>query len=506
MARKRSAERLIVKARWEIDKRCIRGVRVSEGRDRGHQRISEGVQDRVTSGLADQFGLETIHAYQEIGVSGDAERADLEDAIQRIERHEAAWLVVSEVDRLGRDVRDIHETFHRIHRAGGCVLVHEPLVNSADETSQIILALLAQLAQQQRMKIARKWSTAQDEAWQRGVYPGDLPCGLRNPGPGEIPERPGHPMPQHVPAEVAAIRAVATALIEDGISWPLAARMMGDLLGRSWSTKGVMSLFARPLLKGELSFGDRPIIRDACEPILSASEFEAINGRRTTSTTARANKPGHLGAGTLRCSGCRHTLHHRTSGVGTRTYYCRFEQCPDPVRNLPAEGVEALLVHVAHEAHRAELETIMLAAEESGARTVQDVDGDLAAARTRKRQFALLLAQDPEDEDMREGMGTIKAQIADLEAERRAMENLVGNRAAYELPDLWASLETWERIEMVQAVLDVVFVDPGTHQAHPFAHGTYPHELPRKGVSVALASFTAADVPGEVRVPAARGA
>jgi DNA invertase Pin-like site-specific DNA recombinase len=546
MARKKGAARVLVRPRYENDRRAIIGVRVSEDRDRGHERRSEDDQLHKARGLLQAKSLEEIHVYQEIGVSGDANREALEDAIQRIERGEAAWLVVYRVDRLGRDFLDVVETVERVTQAGGCLLVVDPLVDTSSDAGRLIIAILGELARAERAKITANWNVAQEGAWKRGKYPGDLPCGLRNPWTADDVKRwrqglatppegvdgdqseledfePGHPVPQHVPHEVEAIREVAKALEHDGISWSLAADMLTEKLGRggrrmprkhggewapTWSPRGARYLFSNRLLVGEVAFGDRPVIRDAFEPILTHTQFEAINQPRRPAC-AKNVEARHVGTGTLRCAGCRHCLHHRTSGKGQRTYFCRNRICPNPTRNIPAEEVEALLVDVAFGAHRERMAETMAHGDEQAGRSISDVDSDIAAVRTRMRNFGLLLADDPEDEGLLAGRVKLKEQLADLEAERRAMTVSVGaTHRAFSYRPLFEQLEPAEQIRHIKAVLDTVFIEAGEKtvaaRMHAFPLSSYPDELPSKGRSIPLASFVPADyVPVEIGVATA---
>ena len=541
MARRKGAARILVRPRYENDNRAIVGVRVSDVRDRGHELRSDDTQLHKIRGLLQAKGLNEVHLYQEIGISGDADREALEDAIQRIENGQAAWLVVFRVDRLGRDFLDVVETVERITNAGGCLLVVDPLVDTSSDAGRLIIAILGELARAERAKITKNWSDSQEDAWQRGKYPGDLPCGLRNPWTVEDVKRwrrglatppegvdaeqpeledfnPGQPVPQHVPHEVVAIREVADALEHDGISWSLAADMLTERLGRggrrlpakhggewaqAWSPKGARSLFANRMLVGEISFGDRPVIRDAFEPILTHSQFEAINEPRRPSS-ARNVEAKHIGTGTLRCAGCRQCLHHRTSGKGQRTYYCRNHHCPDRVRSLAAPEAEAMLVDVAFDLHREHMGTLEAQGSERGGRTLVDVDADVAATKTRMRNFGLLLADDPEDEGLRAGRDKIKAQLAELEAERRGLVTSVGpTQRAFSYRPHFESLEPSEKIRHIKAVVGVAFVEAPTGRMYAFAPDEYTEPLPSKGRSVPLSSFVLADdAPIQVRVAA----
>lgn len=481
MARRKAAPNLITAARYETDKRCIRGVRVSESRDRGHDRISEGVQDRKTLKLSEMFGLTPVWAYQEIGISGDAERADLEEAISKIERHEAAWLVVTEVDRLGRDVLDVHNTFARVHAAGGCVLIGEPTLKSTDETAQIVLALLAQLAQSQRVKIARKWHDAQLNAWERGVYPGDVPFGYRNPEKWEIPaESPGHPVLQVDDVAVTRVKAAIRALV-DGASWPVAARILG------MTTAGTRHLFGNRTLLGEVHWKGRPVVTDAHEALISVADFETINGRRTTSGTAAQNKPTRLGAGTLRCAGCRRALHGRPH-QGTFDYYCRNQDCPNRVMRIDGPATDILLRQLAEEAHGG-LADVSFQSEDTGGRTVATVDGEINELRVRTRRFAQLLAMDPEDQDLLEAREGLKADLRVLEGERAALIVATASlRTTLMSHEIWEATDIAGRIDAVRSVLDAVFVMPdGAMFSH--ALGTYTLPLPSKGRSIPDAPY-----------------
>lgn len=503
MARKKTATRLIVKERWREDRRCIRGIRVSEGRDRGHTRISEDVQDQGTLGLAMSKSLTTVHVYQEIGISGDSDREDLNAAIAMIERHEAAWLVINELDRLGRDILDIYKTIEAVHAAGGCVLVNEPTLNSADETSNMVIAVLASLAQSQRLKIGKKWSTAQDHAWDRGVFPGALPYGFRNLSEEELPAvKPGHPTVQHVPDQVAKIRQAAQLLVDDNISWRVAGEIMDGM-----SHTAASHLFRSRILLGEIKFGDdnpEKFERDAHEPVLALDVFNRINARRVSRAIHSENEARTLGAGTLRCAGCRKVLHHKTPGMGNRNrdiYYCRDQKCPDRVMNLAAPDSNEILKGLAQEA-LGHLEGIVFETTGEDENRMAIIDAALDDLRAKSRQYAFLLAEDPTDQDLKDARREMKQRIVNMERERATIEAAErGLKATLMSDEIWQSTDAAGRIDAVRAVLDVVFVTPdGT--MYPFPLGTYTEPLPGRGRSMPTTSF----VPGAVHAPALAGA
>jgi DNA invertase Pin-like site-specific DNA recombinase len=530
MARKTGASRLLITPRYETDNRAIVSARVSEGRDRGHERISEEVQLTKGRHLLAAKGLQEVWWFQEIGVSGDAGREALEDAIQRIERHEAAWLIAYTVDRLGRDFMDVAATVERITNAGGCVLIVDPLLDTSTDAGQLIIAILAQLAKAERIKITKRWDDAQLSAWERGVYPGVLCLGLRNPEKGEVIPT-GQPQPQHVPAEVEAIRTVAKALLgtegEPACSWPHAAQMMTDLIGRggrrvakengggwapAWTPSGLKNLYANEQLIGRLEWGRMGKLHNTHEPILGLDEFKKINAR-VQSNGLKAGKVTHVAAGVLRCASCRYIMvaqRVKSAEGKRRMYVCRQPFCDGHPGKVYADEVDILLENLAFDAHR-DLLSAIADGEVSQTRTVAEVLSDIKNAERRRDEFAPLLAQRPDNAAFLAALDSIEAEIAELEEERVGLENAMGGRnVGFLFAEVWESMEPWERNEHIKAVLDAVFVTPGEGRIDArlttFAKGTYPRQLPSRGRSTPLSALLATDVEGEVRVAPAQRA
>lgn len=81
-------------------------------------------------------------------------------------------LVVTRLDRLGRDTRDVLNIIHECEEKGAYVTVLDPLVSTRGEMGHIVMTVLGMVAQMERRFIKERQREGIDRAKAKGVYAG----------------------------------------------------------------------------------------------------------------------------------------------------------------------------------------------------------------------------------------------------------------------------------------------------------------------------------------------
>ncbi|SCY68964.1 recombinase family protein [Rhizobium sp. NFACC06-2] len=81
-------------------------------------------------------------------------------------------LIVTRLDRLGRDTRDVLNIVHECEQRGAYVTVLEPHVSTKGEMGKVILTVLGMVAQMERRFIKDRQREGIDRAKVRGTYKG----------------------------------------------------------------------------------------------------------------------------------------------------------------------------------------------------------------------------------------------------------------------------------------------------------------------------------------------
>ena len=114
-------------------------------------------------------GCEIVRSEKVSGGSRDG-RAELATIIDFIRRDDE--LVVTRLDRLGRDTRDVLNIVHECHERGAFVTVLDPHVTTRGEMGQIILTVLGMVAQMERRFIKQRQREGIEKAKAAGKYKG----------------------------------------------------------------------------------------------------------------------------------------------------------------------------------------------------------------------------------------------------------------------------------------------------------------------------------------------
>lgn len=126
--------------------------------------LSLDAQEASAVTAAEALGY-TVEVVREAGRSGKTVtgRPALVETLARLKRGEGAALVVSKVDRLGRDVEDVAGIAKAAERQGWRLVALDLGLDTATPTGALVLAVLAGVAQFERARISerhRDWHAA----------------------------------------------------------------------------------------------------------------------------------------------------------------------------------------------------------------------------------------------------------------------------------------------------------------------------------------------------------
>lgn len=106
--------------------------------------------------------------FHEKASGANADRPQLRRAIGALEAGDV--LIVTSIDRLARDTRDLLNILHDVRKAGaGFRSLAEPLVDTTSELADVIIAVLGIAAKYERGRIIERTSAGRAQAQARGV-------------------------------------------------------------------------------------------------------------------------------------------------------------------------------------------------------------------------------------------------------------------------------------------------------------------------------------------------
>ncbi|UHS63470.1 recombinase family protein [Agrobacterium vaccinii] len=136
----------------------------------GYARVSSFDQDLESQQerLAAE-GCQIVRCEKISGASRQG-RTELETIIQFLRAGDE--LIITRLDRLGRDTRDVLNIVHECEARGACVTVLEPHVSTKGEMGNVIITVLGMVAQMERNFIKSRQSDGIERAKKLGVYKG----------------------------------------------------------------------------------------------------------------------------------------------------------------------------------------------------------------------------------------------------------------------------------------------------------------------------------------------
>ncbi|TPL72297.1 recombinase family protein [Mesorhizobium sp. B2-3-15] len=136
----------------------------------GYARVSTADQDLETQLVKLKAeGCEVIRSEKVSGGSRDG-RAELATILDFLRPSDE--LVVTRLDRLGRDTRDVLNLIHECEQKGAFVTVLDPHVSTRGEMGHIVLTVLGMVAQMERRFIKERQRDGIEQAKAQGIYKG----------------------------------------------------------------------------------------------------------------------------------------------------------------------------------------------------------------------------------------------------------------------------------------------------------------------------------------------
>lgn len=136
----------------------------------GYARVSTTDQDLQVQ--LDRLRLEGCEVIRSEKVSAGSRegQTELKTIIEFLRQDDE--LVVTRLDRLGRDTRDVLNIVHDCQQRGASVTILDPLVSTRGEMGSVILTVLSMVAQMERRFIKERQREGIDRAKSMGVYKG----------------------------------------------------------------------------------------------------------------------------------------------------------------------------------------------------------------------------------------------------------------------------------------------------------------------------------------------
>lgn len=136
----------------------------------GYARVSTLDQDLQVQ--LDRLQRERCEIIRSEKVSGGSRegRAELATVIEFL--REGDEVVVTRLDRLGRDTRDVLNIVHECQQRGAFVTILDPHVSTRGEMGQVILTILGMVAEMERRFLRERQREGIERAKSKGTYTG----------------------------------------------------------------------------------------------------------------------------------------------------------------------------------------------------------------------------------------------------------------------------------------------------------------------------------------------
>jgi DNA invertase Pin-like site-specific DNA recombinase len=312
--------------------------RKSSGED---DELSRARQEGAIRRWADANGIELAPMVWEAHVSGSKRWRErgLGEALGRVERGEAAGIIVEEQSRLSReDMLATAEVWDAFQRADARLVCAAEGIDTATGDHELSFALRAALAREQWKQYARRMDDVRRNRTERGILIARTPLGYRKNDAKRLEID-----PETAQAVSAAFEARAA-----GSSWDEVATRLDAVTGRKWSRTGARKLIANRVYLGEIVNGDL-VTTDAHEAIIDAPLWLAAQREGKPAARSGPKSDRWLLAGLVRCGRCGNAMsvwHGSTKADGTRRrrYRCGTRGCSRPIVGANAPALEQWVV------------------------------------------------------------------------------------------------------------------------------------------------------------------
>ncbi len=296
-------------------------VRVSTAKQAA-EGLSLPEQEGAIRDRAKAEGWELGELYVDAGISGKkTERPELTamlDSLDSLDR-----IIVTSLDRLGRNAAGMLELFDRLRRADVELVAIRQNIDTSTAMGRLIPNLMAVLAQWEAEQLGERVAATAAERAASGRHHGRAPYGY-------IPKD-GELLPDPIRAPI--VRRIFE-LADAGTSQRSIARILNQekikpQRAKQWTQGGIGVLLRNPTFKGFLNFNS-DVIPGVHEPLVSAELWDRVETLRLAGTRSRKGGPGRTPAGRhlftrglLRCAHCGSAMQPRTyKSEGREEYRC----------------------------------------------------------------------------------------------------------------------------------------------------------------------------------------
>lgn len=300
----------------------------------GYYRISKARDDMVAPELYEaeirrycEYKKLQLHEplFSDIGISGRAESRHLRKGLDELvaRRREFSAIITPRLNRFGRSLKDLSETFQVLDDDGVALIFLDVEVNTRTPTGRLVRNMLASLAEWESDRIGEYWQDVLANARKAGRYTGTKPYGY-------IYDLTEH---QLIPDEEASTvvreiferyahgetaSAIARDLNERGIPFRRFLRDKDGSLRKTyakskgfWGPDSVLRIVTNPVYVGRQRVGikENP---GAWKTLVELTTFDVCVARREReqSHRPRYGKGAHLLSGLLVCGVCEKPLHY----------------------------------------------------------------------------------------------------------------------------------------------------------------------------------------------------
>ncbi|MCT4655998.1 MAG: recombinase family protein [Cohaesibacter sp.] len=136
----------------------------------GYARVSTHEQDlEIQQNRLEAEGCGLIRS-EKVSGGSRANREELATILEFLRPEDE--LMVTRLDRLGRDTRDVLNIIHECEQKGAFVTVLDPYVSTKGDMGQIVMTVLGMVAQMERRFIKERQREGIERAKQQGKYKG----------------------------------------------------------------------------------------------------------------------------------------------------------------------------------------------------------------------------------------------------------------------------------------------------------------------------------------------
>jgi DNA invertase Pin-like site-specific DNA recombinase len=144
-----------------------------DGHTIGYARVSTGGQDTATQEAALKAAGCTLIRREKLSGGSRKGRDELASILEFIRPGDV--LMVTKLDQLGRNTRDVLNLVHELDERGACLRVLEPAIDTCGPMGRMVLTVLGMVAEMELSFIKDRQRAGIEAAKAKGVYKGRPP-------------------------------------------------------------------------------------------------------------------------------------------------------------------------------------------------------------------------------------------------------------------------------------------------------------------------------------------